>query len=119
MALSSGNAKFSLLFLTVLLGSGIGLILSSVRFRLTLTFNAITFYSAFKTQSVLRIDISDYMIRGIPYGRSDCVLYLFISGRRLPVLSIRFDFKDNIEILTWFDGIPERKPPTTGGLLFR
>lgn len=117
-AFSRGQAQFTLLFLTGLLGCGIGLILSAIRFQLTLTFRAITLHSAFTTRTVLRKNITEYMI-GVPPGGSESLLYLFISGRRLPALTVPLIFEDNTELLKWIDGIPRRELPSIWKPLFR
>ncbi len=98
--------KFTFLswFLFVFLGCG--LILSAIRFRLTLTSRELTLHRALYTRTIQRKEISGYRIANPPQGGSQNVLYLHTTRPRWAAMSVSLEFQDNAPLLEWLEGIP-------------
>ena len=98
--------KFTFLswFLFVFLGCG--LILSAIRFRLTLTSRELTLHRALYTRTIQRKEISGYRITNPPQGGTQNVLYLHTTRPRWAAMSVSLEFQDNAPLLKWLEGIP-------------
>ena len=96
-------------FLCLFLSCGAGLILSAIRFRLTLTSRALTLHRALYTRTIQRKAISRYSIGNPHQGGSQRVLYLFTTSPRWFAMSVSLEFEDNAPLIEWIDGIPERR----------
>jgi hypothetical protein len=94
-------------FLFLFLGGGVGLILSAIRFRLTLTSRELTLHRALYTRTIQRKEISGYRITNPPQGGTQNVLYLHTTSPRWPAMSVSLEFQDNAPLLEWIEGIPD------------
>jgi hypothetical protein len=102
-----GEQKFMCSFLFLFLSCGVGLILSAIRFRLTLTSRELTLHRALYTRTIQRKEISGYRIANPLQGGTQNVLYLHTTSPRRPAMSVSLEFEDNAPLLGWIKGMPD------------
>lgn len=103
---SEGISTSVYVFLSLMLGCGVGLILSALRFRLTLTSGELTLHRALYTRTLRRKEIAGYRIVSPPQGGTQNLLYLHTSGRKRPAMIVSLELEDNGPVLSWIEGIP-------------
>ncbi|WP_157778282.1 hypothetical protein [Massilia violaceinigra] len=96
--LNQGEPVFNSLFVLVILCCGIGLMTTSVRFRLTLTPRSLTLRRAFTTRTIARSDIADY---GKMTLQGNTNLFLYSSRQRRAIMRIPFVFEDGDAVMAW------------------
>lgn len=94
-------------FLILFLSCGVGLILSAIRFRVTLAYRELTLHRALYTRTIKRKGISGYRITNPPQGGTQKVLFLHTTSPRWPAMSVSLEFQDNAPLLRWIEGIPD------------
>jgi hypothetical protein len=105
--LHGGKAVFSLLVFAVVMGSGVALIATSLRYRLTLTPRVLTLRRAFGTWSISRKDIAGFQRVSFSAGFRYDALWLYAKGKRRHCFSIPCVFEDNAALMKWMAGIPD------------
>jgi NhaP-type Na+/H+ and K+/H+ antiporter len=99
--LQQKQAIFNIVFLLLLLWGGVWLVASALRFRLTVTAQAVTLRRAFTTRTIARSDIAFY--RKLRVSQGDPALFIFVRGKKLPGLRIACVFKDDDAVIAWLD----------------
>jgi hypothetical protein len=101
-----GEKKVLCSFLFLILSCGVGLILSAIHFRVTLTSRELTLHRALYTRTIQRKQISGYRIGNPPQGGTQDVLYLYTTTPRWVAMSVSLEFEDNAPLHGWIKGIP-------------
>jgi hypothetical protein len=101
------EGKFTLLVLFLFFGCGVGLILSAIRFRVTLAYRELTLHRALYTRTIQRKGITGYRITNPPRGGTQKVLFLHTTSPRWPAMRVSLEFQDNAPLLRWIEGIPD------------
>ncbi len=99
-----GQLMFNAIFLLVLIGGGIGLMATAVRYRLTLTRNSLTLRRAYFTRTIARADIAGYRLRKHVHGKT-----LILCSRPDGKSSFSFQYvvQDDGAVMTWLATLPD------------
>lgn len=91
----------NVIFVFLLLWGGIWLVMTSLRFRLTLTAHSLTLRRALFTRVIARSDIAYYRKVRIPnIGPS---IVIFASGKKRPFMRISAVIKNEDAVIEWLD----------------
>jgi len=100
-----GPNRFNIFFVMMLLSSGVGLITTALRFRISLTPNSITVRRAFWTSSMARGDIAAWWESSCVQGGTNTVVYLFGNDRSRYKMRFPNVIEDVDAVSVWLDGI--------------
>lgn len=98
---SRSQAIANTAFFFLLLWAGIWLVMSSLRFRVTLTATSLTLRRAVFTRTIARSDIAFY--RRVNNSQTGPSLFIFASGKKRPYMRIPCVIKHEDAVIEWLD----------------
>jgi hypothetical protein len=102
--LNQGETVFLPMFVFVILCCGIGLMMTSIRYRLTLTPQSLTLRRAFTSETMARSDIAGYRSQQVNNAPT---LVLYARRKKWPAMRFPCVFENGDAVMAWMDGIPD------------
>jgi hypothetical protein len=100
-AMRQAEGVYIILFISIILLCGVGLMATAVRFRLTLTERTLTLRRAFRTRTINRPDISGCSLMTL---QGITTLFVHSPHKKRAIMRIPYVFEDGEDVQAWLNG---------------